>query len=229
MNELGKRVRNARETKKLLQADVAKKIGCSPGSVANWERGDIIPPIEMLSRLCDALEISPLDLLKKRYSYKDIVHILEKPMHLRDYEENIAVNYSLDILRKNLPEKNADKTETIAAELGISAAAVNSLVDIDFLSEDNAKISACGLDALNTLLTSVEGLQALENIALYINSGSFKLAGGADRVTLECGLYKSGSVSVDKKTSLSADMLKTFFKDMFNTQIDNLRKQKGGV
>jgi transcriptional regulator with XRE-family HTH domain len=103
MQNFGERLRDARLKKGLKQSDIAVKLDCAPTSLTNWERGKIQPPLDVLSRLCDVLEVSPLDLLSREYSYSDIVKISIKPAYERTYEEQIALNFSRSILEKLMP------------------------------------------------------------------------------------------------------------------------------
>ena len=114
MKNFGERLRDARTKKGLKQSDVAEKLDCAPTSLTNWEHGKIQPPLDVLSRLCEVLEVSPLDLLEKEYSYADIVKIATKPAHERAYEEQIALTFSRAILEKLMPvELQRQKTQEI--------------------------------------------------------------------------------------------------------------------
>ena len=114
METFGDKLKIARIRKKLKQSEVAAILECAPTSLTNWESGKIQPSFEVLARLCEVLEISPSDLLSKRYSYDEITTIANKPAYDRTYEEQVALNFSYTILEKLLPpEKQRQETERI--------------------------------------------------------------------------------------------------------------------
>lgn len=61
--ELGKNIRVARRMRCLTQATVADRVGKSIETVSNIERGNILPGLETLVALANALEVSPASLL----------------------------------------------------------------------------------------------------------------------------------------------------------------------
>lgn len=100
MKTFGDKLKDVRTTKGLKQSEVAEKLNCAPTSLTNWENGKVQPSLDVLSRICEVYEISPLSLLTREYSYNDIVAISEKPVPEREYEEQIALNFSHGILSK---------------------------------------------------------------------------------------------------------------------------------
>lgn len=64
MSTLGKRLREARENKGLMQHQLAKLIGAkSAGVISNWENGLNKPDVDKIALLCKVLEVSPSFLL----------------------------------------------------------------------------------------------------------------------------------------------------------------------
>jgi XRE family transcriptional regulator, regulator of sulfur utilization len=61
--ELGVRIKRARERRKMSQAVLAEKAGIHRVSLANIERGAKIPTLSTLIRLAAALRLSPARLL----------------------------------------------------------------------------------------------------------------------------------------------------------------------
>jgi len=61
--EYAARIRQSRTAAGLNQAQLADMIGITSGSVANWESGSRRPDIDMLKRLCMALNVSADELL----------------------------------------------------------------------------------------------------------------------------------------------------------------------
>ena len=87
------KLKQARNNKKMKQADVAELLGCAATSLTNWESGKVQPSLDVLSRICSIYEISPLSLLDKEYTTADIVTIVNKPVPDRSYQEQIALNF----------------------------------------------------------------------------------------------------------------------------------------
>jgi len=70
--EFGNRVMQARKEKELSREDLAKMIGTSGPIVGRYERGDMMPSVEIATKIANALEIS-LDYLvgKSSMTVKD--------------------------------------------------------------------------------------------------------------------------------------------------------------
>lgn len=54
----GERLREAREAKKLSQADLAERTGLQPSAISHFETGRRAPSFDNLRKLADALEVS---------------------------------------------------------------------------------------------------------------------------------------------------------------------------
>jgi transcriptional regulator with XRE-family HTH domain len=232
MNMFSERLKQARLQKSLRQTDVAEKLDCAATSLTNWESGKVQPPLDVLSRLCDVLEISALDLLEKRYTYNDILGIAQKPYKERSYEEQIALNFSGSILEtvsdKELLrlEKERENKDYISETIGLTAPAVEALItdSFDFIEEDDEdKITPAGLEALNKLLSSKEGLAALENIAIYLRAGDFRFADNIKVVRVEIGTFDAPGRSVKKFFSLAPDMTNGIIRDELLRNLDALK------
>jgi len=121
METLGEKLRAARTRKGMKQSDVAALLDCAPTSLTNWENGKVQPSVEVLARLCEVLDVSPLDLLSRKYTYEEIVRISGKAAYERTYEEQIALNFSRAILEKLMPaelqRKEVERVEKSAAFL----------------------------------------------------------------------------------------------------------------
>lgn len=65
MSGLGARLKKARESKGLIQQQVADKLGVSNGAISGYERGYRDPDTDMLNKLADLYEVS-LDWLSGR-------------------------------------------------------------------------------------------------------------------------------------------------------------------
>ena len=61
--EIGKKLREAREQKNLLQEDVAKAAGISSSYYARIERGEENPSTTVIENICRALKVKSSDIL----------------------------------------------------------------------------------------------------------------------------------------------------------------------
>ncbi len=61
--EIGRKLREAREHKNLLQEDVAKSAGISSSYYARIERGEENPSTTVIENICRALKIKSSDVL----------------------------------------------------------------------------------------------------------------------------------------------------------------------
>lgn len=55
--DFGKKIKEAREKKKLTQAEVAQKVGLNTNYYAVIERGEVTTSIENIEKICKALGI----------------------------------------------------------------------------------------------------------------------------------------------------------------------------
>lgn len=61
--EIGPRMRKYREAQDLSQKEFAELIGVSNSRVSNWEQGINRPDVDILSKICEVLKVSPSELL----------------------------------------------------------------------------------------------------------------------------------------------------------------------
>jgi transcriptional regulator with XRE-family HTH domain len=54
----GKKLRECRDTKNLSQSQLAEEVGVHQNVISRYERGDITPSIDVVSKIADALEVS---------------------------------------------------------------------------------------------------------------------------------------------------------------------------
>ena len=126
METFADKLKAARLRKGFKQSDVAAELDCAPTSLTNWESGKIQPSLDVLAKLCEVLEISPLSLLRKEYSFRDLAVIAAKPSYERSYEDQVALNFSSDILEKLMPAeiqrqetRRIEKTAAFLRDYGI--------------------------------------------------------------------------------------------------------------
>lgn len=58
MVEIGKKIRELREAKKMSQKELAKLLNITPQAVSKWELDKSLPDLETLVKLCDYFQIS---------------------------------------------------------------------------------------------------------------------------------------------------------------------------
>jgi len=61
--EIGARIKKYRESAGLSQKELAAQIGVGNSRVSNWELGINRPDVDLLMAICEALAVSPQDLL----------------------------------------------------------------------------------------------------------------------------------------------------------------------
>ena len=58
-NKFGKRLRTARESRKLTQEQLSELTGLSNNYISNIERNRSIPSLETVGKICNVLEVTP--------------------------------------------------------------------------------------------------------------------------------------------------------------------------
>lgn len=87
--EMGKRIRKARNSKEITQQALADLLGLTRTSVTNIEKGNQKIPVHVLYNLSMALEISPEDLLPK-------VESLKQKQNIKIHNTEIIINDDLN-------------------------------------------------------------------------------------------------------------------------------------
>ena len=142
MATFGEKLKSARMNKGMKQSEVAEISNCAPTSLTNWENGKVQPSLDVLSKLCEVYEISPLSLLDREYEYSDIVAIASKPVPARSYEEQIALNFAEPILNRLIAVEEQRKA---TAEIEATAA---FLRDTDLLNRFGGSIDKAEIEAV---------------------------------------------------------------------------------
>jgi transcriptional regulator with XRE-family HTH domain len=106
--DFGSNMMIIRKKKKLSQADLGKVIGTSGDVIGRYERGDIIPSIEVVAKIADALEISVDYLIGKTNMEldKDAVKRLEDISALPEQNKNFVINL-IDMALRDFKAKQA--------------------------------------------------------------------------------------------------------------------------
>lgn len=105
---LGDNVMLLRKKKSLSQADLGKIIGTSGDVIGRYERGDITPSVEVVSKIADALEVSVDYLLGKTKMEldKQTLKRLEDIAKLPDENKNFVLNL-IDMALRDFKVKKA--------------------------------------------------------------------------------------------------------------------------
>lgn len=105
---LGDNVMLLRKKKGLSQADLGKIIGTSGDVIGRYERGDITPSVEVVSKIGDALEVSVDYLLGKTKMEldKQTLKRLEDIAKLPDENKNFVLNL-IDMALRDFKVKKA--------------------------------------------------------------------------------------------------------------------------
>lgn len=139
METFGEKLKSARTRKGMKQSEVAAILDCAATSLTNWENGKVQPSMDVVARLCEIYEIKPSSLLSKVYTYNEIADITKKPAYDRAYEEEIALTFSYDILKKLLTEEaHRSEAERISNEAAFTEE-VNLIARFGALWEDGVK------------------------------------------------------------------------------------------
>ena len=94
----GQRIRNLRVEQGLTQQELADKMFVSRKTIGNWESGNRLPDISMLSRLARHLGVETYELLDEMYREND-----EPPTVIVAIKETEVVNSFVQLIGDTLP------------------------------------------------------------------------------------------------------------------------------
>lgn len=94
--EIGPRIRKYREAQNLSQKELAKLIGVSNSRISNWEQGINRPDVDILASICEALKVSPSELLDIRLKPEDMNEHERKV--IMAYRTKVNLRQAVDIL-----------------------------------------------------------------------------------------------------------------------------------
>lgn len=87
---IGRRLRRAREAKRLTQKEVAEKIGIHNSTLGKYELGEREPDFDTIKKLAEVYEVSPVWLLigsEEKFSHAEARPVeLNKTIQLIEYE-----------------------------------------------------------------------------------------------------------------------------------------------
>ena len=102
MNTLGDNIMLLRKKKSLSQAALGKIIGTSGDVIGRYERGDISPSIDVVSKIAEALEVS-IDYLVGKTKIKLDTKIIQRIEEIESLNQD-AKNFVLRVLDMALRE-----------------------------------------------------------------------------------------------------------------------------
>lgn len=94
--EIGKRIRKYREDCGLSQTELADILNISSGRLSNWEHGLHRPNANIISEICNALNVSPSDILGVHLADDELTE--HEREVLKAYREKKELQKAVDIL-----------------------------------------------------------------------------------------------------------------------------------
>jgi len=166
----GKRIRALRQEKNLSQQQLADLMFVTRKTVGNWENGNRMPDITMLSRLSRHLGVQTYELLDE-ISGSD-----EQPVVIIVEDESVLLKGFVHILEDTLPRADIYGFEngTEALRFAESNQVAAAFLDIELFGES-------GIDVARGLI----GLQPHTNIIFLTGHGEYT----ADALDLHCSGY----------------------------------------
>ena len=144
LESFGKRIRTLRQEKNLSQQQLADLMFVTRKTVGNWENGNRMPDITMLSRLSRHLGVQTFELLDE-ISGPD-----EQPVVIIVEDESVLLKGFVHILEDTLPRADIYGFETGAEALRFAESnhVAAALLDIELFGESGIDLAA-GLMELN--------------------------------------------------------------------------------
>ena len=93
-NNLGRTIKEARKSRKLTQKEFASMIGAKHNSVSDWENGKSKPDVDMLERICIALDIPPSKIFEGEKEEKSPI----PNYHLLDATDRETIDKMIEVL-----------------------------------------------------------------------------------------------------------------------------------
>lgn len=100
--EIGKRIAESRRSAGFTQEELANRLGVTPQALSKWEKGASSPDLEMLTSLCDILEVSADYLVgKKRKTIVENGNLIQQDeiwKHLWDGYQPLELVFGNDVV-----------------------------------------------------------------------------------------------------------------------------------
>lgn len=108
LKEIGNRIKKYRKQKGFTQAQLAEIIDISTIHMSHLETGSVAMSLECMIKVCNALEVSPDDLLIGEFELNNnatIKQLAEITKNLSSGENKLLIDFAL-LLKKNKPNRN---------------------------------------------------------------------------------------------------------------------------
>lgn len=108
LKEIGNRIKKYRKQKGFTQAQLAEIIDISTIHMSHLETGSVATSLECMIKVCNALEVSPDDLLIGEFELNNnatIKQLTEITKNLSSDENKLLIDFAL-LLEKNKPNRN---------------------------------------------------------------------------------------------------------------------------
>ena len=86
MINIGLRMREIREQKRITQTELSQKIKCTPTALSRWESGKRIPSFEYIEKIANALDVSISELCDEKPREMESTGVVTKISNLGNDE-----------------------------------------------------------------------------------------------------------------------------------------------
>lgn len=117
LKEIGNRIKKYRKQKGFTQAQLAEIIDISTIHMSHLETGSVAMSLECMIKVCNALEVSPDDLLIGEFELNNnatIKQLAEITKNLSSDENKLLIDFALLLEKNSLTEiKKADRIQSL--------------------------------------------------------------------------------------------------------------------
>lgn len=117
LKEIGNRIKKYRKQKGFTQAQLAEIIDISTIHMSHLETGSVAMSLECMIKVCNALEVSPDDLLIGEFELNNnatIKQLAEITKNLSSDENKLLIDFALLLEKTNLTEiKKTDRIQSL--------------------------------------------------------------------------------------------------------------------
>lgn len=108
MNQFGKNLKKHMAIAGYNQTKLAQALGMKQGSISDWFRKDIVPPVERIEQIAKVLGIKPSELIEedKPYADQDTITISRREYEVMEME----IKYLKQIVELKEEKKQLQKT-----------------------------------------------------------------------------------------------------------------------
>lgn len=99
MKDIGKVIESKMQIKEMTQSELGKKLGLNQRTISQYVRGNTMPSLETLSKICEILEIDPSYILEiKEYDNSDLFLSDKQEISLIHHFRNVSSHDKMTIL-----------------------------------------------------------------------------------------------------------------------------------